>query len=208
MKKRDSRVLIVFCLLAVTVFLIGLLITACQGKPQEKPLARPSVDNVKITTIAPSTVDEIYETTGTVRSDRTSLVASRAMGVVTSLLVQEGDLVKKGQLIITMDDRDAAQRLNAANMAVESARQNQMLSETTWQRYKNLYDEQALSRQEMDQIETQKKVAQSEYERAKAVADEAGTYQSFTRVVAPVSGRILQKHIEVGSMANPGMPLR
>jgi RND family efflux transporter MFP subunit len=196
----------VFCLLILMVALIG-LITACKGKAQDETVKRPVVDQVTIINITPSIVDEVYETTGTVRSDHTSQVASRAMGVVTSLLVQEGDIVKAGQLLLTMDDRDAAQRLRAANMAAESAKQNKMLSETTWQRYKNLYDQKALSRQEMDQIETQKKVTQSEYEGAMAMADEARTYQSFTRVKAPVSGRISQKYIDVGSMANPGIPL-
>jgi RND family efflux transporter MFP subunit len=206
MEKRNRYGIITFCLLVALVQFIG-LIAACKGKTQEEAVKRPVVDRVTVTAITPSTVDEIYETTGTVRSDRTSIVASRAMGVVISLLVQEGDIVKTGQLLLTLDDRDIARRSQAAAMALESAKQNNMFMEATWRRYKNLYDEKALSRQEMDQIETQKKVSQSEYERMKAMADEARIYQSFTRVKAPVSGRVTQKHIDVGSMANPGMPL-
>jgi len=190
----------------ILALLIGLL-AACKGKSPEEAVRRPVVDGVKIVVVAPSVVDEVYETTGNVRSDRESLVASRVMGVVTSVLVQEGDAVKAGQLLLTIDDRDASQRAQAAGMALESAKQNKLLSETTWRRYKNLYDEKALSRQEMDQVETQKNVAQSEYERAKAMADEARTHQSFTRVKSPVSGRVTQKRIEAGSMASPGMPL-
>ena len=92
-------------------------------------------------------------------------------------------------------------------MAVESAKQNKSLAESTWQRYKNMYDEKALSRQEMDQIETQKKVAESEYERTVAMAQETKTYLSFTRVTAPVSGRVTEKRIDAGSMVSPGVPL-
>jgi len=191
----------------ITLALLAGLMVACQGKAPEESVKRPVVDGVKVATIAPSTVDDVYETTGYVRSDRTSLVASRAMGVVTSVLVQEGDVVKAGQLLLTLGDRDASQRLQAAGMALESAKQNKILQETTWQRYKNLFDEKALTRQEMDQVETQKKVAQADYERAKAMADEARTYQSFTHVKAPVSGRVTQKRIDTGSMASPGMPL-
>ncbi len=206
MENLNNRKWITFCLPAVMVLLISLS-PACKGKSREEAVKRPAVDQVKIVKVAPSTVDEIYETTGNVRSDRVSQVASRAMGVVTSLLVQEGDFVKVGQLLLTLDDRDASQRLQAANMTLESAKQNKILQETTWKRYKNLFEEKALSRQEMDQIETQKKVAQAEYERAKAMADEVRTYQSFTHVKAPVSGRITQKLIDAGSMASPGMPL-
>ena len=206
MKKTGNHVSNIFYLLATIAFLVGLLI-ACKGKSPEETVKRPVVEGVKVIAVAPVAVDEIYETTGNVRSDRESLVASRAMGAVTSVLVQEGDVVKAGQLLLTIDDRDASQRLQAASMALESARQNKILQETTWQRYKNLFDEKAISRQEMDQVETQKKVAQAEYERAKAMADEAKTYRSFTQVKAPVSGRVTQKRIDTGSMASPGMPL-
>ncbi|HRS82555.1 MAG TPA: efflux RND transporter periplasmic adaptor subunit [Smithellaceae bacterium] len=189
------------------VALAGFLASGCQGNPREEAVQRPVVDRVVVEKVTPSSVDEIYETTGTVRSERTSVVAARTMGVVTSLKVREGDVVRAGQLLLTLDDRDAAQRLQAAGMALESAKQQKMLTETTWQRYKNLYAEKALSRQEMDQIETQKKIAAAEYERAVAMAEEARTHRSFTVVTAPVAGRVTQKYIDVGSMAAPGMPL-
>lgn len=206
MKILSKRSLKAFHLAIILALMTG-VITACKGTAPEESVKRPVVDGLKIIAIAPEVVDDIYETTGNVRSDRESHVASRAMGMVTSVLVKEGDAVKAGQLLLTIDDRDASQRVQAASMALESAKQNKILQETTWQRYKNLYEEKALSRQEMDQVETQKKVAQAEYERAKAMADEARTYQSFTQVKAPVSGRITQKRIEAGSMASPGMPL-
>ncbi len=206
MMRLNHRGLKTFCLLAAAVFFTALL-AACQEKGSEEAVKRPVVEGIKIAAVAPAAVDDVYETTGNVRSDRESLVASRAMGVVTSVLVQEGDRVKAGQLLLTIDDRDAAQRAQAAAMALESAKQNKLLQETTWQRYKNLFDEKALSRQEMDQITTQKNVAQAEYKRAKAMAEEARTYQSFTSVRAPVSGKVTQKRIDAGSMASPGLPL-
>ena len=206
MRKYRRRGWMTLGLLATTILFVGVM-SACREKVQEEAVKRPSVDQVTVVSITPVMVDEIYETTGTIRSDRTSLVASRAMGVVTSLLVQEGDIVKAGQLLLTLDDRDAAQRAQAADMALEAARQNKILTETSWQRYKTLYDEKALSRQEMDQISTQKNVAKAEFERATAMADEARTYRSFARVISPVSGTVTQKRIEAGSMASPGMPL-
>ena len=136
------------------------LTAGCKGNTEKEATKRPEITGVTATPVSLSTVDDVYEATGTVRSDRTSTVASRVMGVVTSLPVREGDTVKAGQVLLIIDDRDAVQRVHAANMAVESAKQNKSLAESTWQRYKNMYDEKALSRQEMDQIETQKKVAE------------------------------------------------
>ena len=193
--------------LAVWIMISAILIAGCSEPPSSDSLKRPTITGVTMMTVTPSSVSEIYEATGTIRSERTSMVSSRTMGAVTSLLIREGDIVKAGQLLLTIDNRDAVQRTRAAEMAVETTKQNKSLAETTWQRYKNLYDEKALSQQEMDQVESQKKVAEMEYERTKAMADEAKTYQAFTRVTAPVPGRITQKHIDVGSMASPGMPL-
>ncbi len=206
MKEWNHRRFIVSCILTAMITLAALT-AGCKGNTEKEAVKRPEIAGVKATPVSLSTVDDVYEATGTVRSNRTSTVAGRAMGVVTSLLVREGDTVKAGQILLIIDDRDAASRVHAANMAVESAKQSKSLAESTWQRYKNLYDEKALSRQEMDQIETQKKVAESEYERTVAMAQEAKTYLSFTRVTAPVSGRVTEKRIDAGSMVSPGVPL-
>lgn len=206
MKKQDGN-RFNFVYFFIAMLLIPGLITSCKSKHSEKMAIRPAVNNVTVMPVIPSVIDEVFETTGTVRANRTSQVASRVMGAIMSLHVQEGDQVISGQLLLTIDGRETAERLQAAVMALESARQNKLLQEATWQRYKNLFDEKAISRQEMDQIETQKKVAEADYKRAKAAVNEARTYQSFTRVISPVSGRISHKYIDAGSMANPGMPL-
>lgn len=194
-------------------YLITALITlalfwgGCGGEPEEKTVERPAVTGVTVTAAGPSRQDEIYEATGTVHSAVTSVISSRVMGMVTSLDVKEGDAVKKGQLLLTIDDRDASERVKAASMALEAAKQNLALSETTWKRYRSLYDQKALARQELDQIETQRNVAEAEYRRAKAMSGETRTYLAFTRVTAPGDGVVTAKRIDAGSMASPGMPL-
>lgn len=198
-----NRRMILFAILVIVLAMAG----SCKGTADKDKVRRPPVSGVTVTAVVPTTVDATVEVTGTVRSERTSVVAARAMGVVTSLLVREGDTVEAGQLLLTIDDRDAAQRVKAATMAVAAAKENKALAEVTWQRYKNLYEDKALSRQEMDQVEAQKKVAAAEYERVRSLAEEARTYRSFTRVTAPVAGRVTEKRIDAGSMASPGMPL-
>ena len=200
------RFLTIFCLFVCMTMFSGLWL-GCREKAGKEYTARPSVIGVTVSAVALSQVDELYETSGTIRSDRVSVIASRVMGAVTSLHVREGDFVKAGQLLITLDDRDAFQRVKAASMALEAARQNMDLTETTWKRYHNLYDQKALSGQEMDQFETQRNVAKSEFERAKAMMEEAETYLAFTRIVAPAAGVVTKKQIDMGSMASPGMPM-
>jgi len=122
---------------------------------------------------------------------------------------------------LTIDDRDVVQKVRAAEAghqeaikALESAKQNRELTDITYRRYKAMDEQKAISRQEMDQFETQKNVAALEYERvremvnrASAGLSEAKIYLGFTGVTSPVKGLVTEKKTEVGSMAVPGVPL-
>ncbi|HQP31025.1 MAG TPA: efflux RND transporter periplasmic adaptor subunit [Deltaproteobacteria bacterium] len=186
---------------------IGMAVQGCQRAPDTAATPRPMVSGVSLSVIAPMDLEDVFEATGTVRSENTSLVASRVMGMITDIAVREGDTVKAGQLLLRLDDRDARERERAAAMALESARQHRDLAETTWRRYQNLYRQKALSEQEMDQVSAQRKTAQAEYARAQAMAAEARTNLDFTRILAPAAGRVIEKRVDAGSMATPGMPL-
>jgi RND family efflux transporter MFP subunit len=190
-------------------------------KPGTAEVKRPRVSGIIIEPITPSQVDEYYETSGTVAARTISAVASRMMGTVTSVKVKEGDRVSAGQLLLTIDDSDVAQKVkaaregcNEAEKGLEAARENRNLMTVTYQRYKKLYDDKALSGQELDQIETRKKVADIDFEKARAALartraglKEAEVYQGFTRIISPVSGVVTEKKTDIGNMAVPGAPL-
>jgi len=215
---RQRALPVFFLLLATGFFLIG-----CGEKiaPGSAEVKRQTISGVSIATLIPASIDEFYEAVGTVKADHTSTIASRMMGTVTSLLVKEGDTVENGQLLLTLDDRDVVQKVKAAEAgyqeatkALESVKQNRELTGITYERYRKMFEEKAISRQEMDQFETQKKVAGLEHERvqemvnrAAAGLSEAKIFLGFTRVTSPIKGRVTEKKTEVGSMAVPGMPL-
>jgi RND family efflux transporter MFP subunit len=202
---------------------IALLLAGCQERvgPGAVELKRPEVRGVTLATIESSPVDSNYETSGTVKARTTSLIASRTMGTVTSVKVKGGARVKAGDLLLVLDDREAAQRVAAAEAgyreaqkALESAAQDKSLAEITRERYRNLYQEKAVTLQEMDQIEAQGKVAGLNYERAgetvsraKALHEEARIQEGFTRIRAAEAGVVTEKRIEAGSLATPGTPL-
>ena len=183
--------------------------SGCKGKAahETKEIRRQPVSGVTIEAVSLSQADEFIETSGTVKAKTTSIVASRMMGTITALKVKEGDRVHAGQVLATIDDSDLVQRVRAAEKGVEAARQQKLLADTTYQRYKKLHDDRALTGQELDQIETQKKVSDMEYERAQAIHQEARIYHGFARLTAPVSGVVTEKKTDPGSMAVPGVPL-
>lgn len=210
-------------LFLLLLFCSSALIIGCKDKVRSgtAEIKREAVTGITLAEIQPVQVDEYYETSGTVKAKTISIIASRVMGTVTSVKIKEGDKVHAGQVLMTIDDRDVEQRIRAAESgykealkALEIAKQNKALVDITYQRYKKLYDERAISQQEIDQIETQKRVADIEYDRiqemvnkSKAVLSETKIHQEFTRITSPVSGVVTEKKIELGSMAMPGMPI-
>ncbi len=208
----------ILILIVAAVFLGG-----CKEKikPGTEKVERPRVAGIRVEAVVPSAVDEYYETSGTVRAKTVSVVASRVMGTVTSVRVKEGDRVAEGRLLLTIDNSDVAQKLRGAEegcreaqKALEAADENRRLAGITFGRYKKMYDDKALTGQEFDQIKPQKRVAEIDYERAKAAlsraeagVNEVRVYEGFTRVISPVTGIVTEKKIEAGSMAVPGAPL-
>lgn len=208
-----------------TLFIFGLIIlfsyTGCKGGHVPEEAERPAITNVGVETAGPSTVEEYYEAAGTVKARTVSVIASRVMGTVTSIKVEEGDRVQRGQLLLSIDDRDAAARVGAAReglseaiSALEAAREQKDLAEITSTRYKKLFEEKALTQQELDRTETELKVARSQLskaeaavERARASLKEAEVFLGFTRITSPISGIVTDRKIDPGSMAAPGTPL-
>jgi len=104
----------------VLLLAAALPMTGCGEKTAPNPaqVKRPIISGVSVAKVAPAVVDEFYDAVGTVRAAKTSVVAGRMMGVVTSLAVKEGDAVEKGQLLLTIDDRDVVQKVRAAGRAI------------------------------------------------------------------------------------------
>ncbi len=203
--------------------IILLLLISCKEKvkPGSVEVKRAPVTGVTLASVPLQEVESYYETAGTTRAKTTSVLASRTMGTVQSIDVKEGDRVRPGQVLVVLDDRDATQRVAAAESgykealkALDEAGQNRSLADVTYKRYRNLSDEKVISQQEMDQVETQKKVADAGYERvgemvnrARAQLEEARINKGFARITAPHEGIITEKRIDQGSLATPGTPL-
>ena len=207
--------------IAAIAVLLVLFFVFNRHKPGHISKAGIAVQNVTITTIHKKDVNDFYEAAGTIQSKTISVISSRIMGAVTDVLVKQGDKVTAGQELLLIDDNDLAQRVksaqashNEAMKSLETAKSNKTLAETTYDRYKQLYDEKAISGQEMDQMTNQKQRAvldfqraQASVEAAKANLNQAKINLDFSRITSPIDGVVTNKTIDKGSMATPGTPL-
>lgn len=221
MKNKSSNPSTLRLLLAIMVLFLPAAGCKDKDQPGEGEARGPVISGVKTIDLRPETVDEFYQTSGTVKAKVISEISSRIMGSVTGINLTEGDRVTKGDLLLTIDDRDLEQRMKEAEeehrevlKLLESAKQNKSLMDTTYARYKSLFDEKALTQQEIDEIENKKNLARLEYERAEAALEKANANRrgaqielGFAKITTPISGIVTEKMIELGTMAVPGMPL-
>jgi RND family efflux transporter MFP subunit len=203
--------------------LLALLLFACKEKvePGTSAVSRPTVTGVRLTAARVVSRPLAYEAVGTVAAGITSDLAAKVMGTVERIAVREGDRVKKGDLLLSLDDREAKARLAeaehafaAARSAQDGARAGADLAAATLTRYEALKREESVSAQEFDEVAARNRQAQAARDQADAMAvtaasrvDQARVALDDTRIVAPHAGVITGKLVDVGDLGTPGRPL-
>lgn len=174
----------------LTILLVTL--SACGHDSTEKKNSRPAV-RVKTVTVANSGVEDSFSYSGTVEEESGTVVSFSAAGTIKSLSVAEGDKVKKGQLIGTIDD---ASLKNAYEIAKATLSQAQ----DAHNRMKLLHDSNSLPDIKWVDVQSKLKQAESATEIARIALDDAKLY-------APVSGVVSEKMASVGQTVAPGIPV-
>ena len=153
-----------------------------------------------------SALAETITLSGSVISDNQKMITSRFMGFVTNVYVSEGDFVKKGQLLYTIDSREIDSARRQAELSLQMY-QNQLNNvKLNLERYKRLLAKDMVSKYEVENMELALKNTQDMVEIAKARLEEVKNQYKYLRIKAPNDGVIVAKNIKVGEMAMPGMP--
>ncbi len=133
------------------------------------------------------------ETTGVVAPSTSALLASKTTGLVEEVRVKEGARVQAGHVLIVLDQRDLLAQSDRAQAEWENAAVH-------YQRMKQLYQEESVAKQEVDNAERAFKVAE-------AAKKEIEANLTYTVIKAPFDGMITEKMIELGELVTPGKPL-
>ncbi len=143
--------------------------------------------------LQPHDVDLTYPAEAVIEAVKQTTVAAQVQGRVVDVRVDAGQRVKAGELLMRIDEREAAQNLAGAQAGLINA-------EANVKRMRNLFAQKFISQAALDK-------AEADYKAAAAVAGQAGTVASFSNITAPISGIVAQRQIELGDMATPGRPL-
>jgi len=152
-------------------------------------------------------VDLTYSAEAVVEAVRQSTVSAQIAGRIVDIRFDVGDRVKKGEVIVRIDERAASQALAASEAQVREAEAAARNARAHYERSKQLLAQKFISPAALDKAEADFRQAQARLSALLAGAGQVATERSFATIVAPYSGVVSARHVELGEMAVPGKPL-
>lgn len=141
---------------------------------------------------------------GTLLAAEVVRIRPEVSGIVRQIHFEEGARVDKGALLFLLDD-DKLHRELAANLAaLESARASLENARRSYQRFWRLYERRTVSKDELDQRQTEFRVAQAEVNRLAAQVALDRERLEDMRIRAPMAGSLSQKNVDVGDYVEEG----
>jgi multidrug efflux system membrane fusion protein len=150
------------------------------------------------------TIVEYDEFTGRFEPSRSVEIRPRVSGALAGIHFRDGDYVRQGQLLFTIDPRPFAAALAEAQARAAAARTAAALARAELARALRLLPDEAVSREEVDNLRATARSAEANIAALDAVVRQRALDLEFTRVRAPISGKVSYRRIDPGSLVSGG----
>ena len=144
---------------------------------------------------------------GVVQAVKQSTVAAQTTGRIATFNVKAGDKVRAGQVLATIDDREAQVGMQQAQAQVNQADADLRNAQAQMERTRNLQAQGFVSKAALDTADAQYQSAKAQRAQAAASTRQSALAQGYTRVTAPIDGWVLQTFAQAGDLAVPGSPM-
>lgn len=152
-------------------------------------------------------VEQTYSVEGLVEATRQSTVSAQISGRIKEINFDVGSRVNKGQVILRIDERETAQALAGSNAQVLQAQATLQNAKANYERSRQLFEQKFISQSALDKAQAEYQVARAQAAASEAGAGQAGLAHAYSVVVAPYSGIVAARLVEVGEMVTPGKPM-
>ena len=181
--------------------LAAMILSACGSQAQQGAPPPPEV------TVSQPLVGEVMdwdEFPGRFEAPQTVEVRARVGGYIQAVHFQDGDYVRQGQLMFTLDPRQAQAAVAAAQAQVAQAQAQTNLARTEFERASTLFDQGFLSQAAVDLRRANLETAEAAQAAANSAVRQARLDLEFTRVTAPISGRVSDRRADAGNLVAGG----
>jgi membrane fusion protein, multidrug efflux system len=199
LKRNTMRKLFLLISLPLFIFLSGC--SEDTGTQEEASVP------VRIYTAKPETLTRYIKLTGTITAGKDQVLYSKVSERISRVYVKAGDRVSASQKIAEQYNAILTQGLDAARANLNNAEAQAQLAEQDYDRMERLFKQRAISKQQFQQIETQRKAAQAALDAARAQLEQAQEQVANSVITAPFNGVVAAVYIEENQMLPAGQPV-
>ncbi len=175
--------------------------------PGKVEAAESSAAGVPFYTVSSLMAPQVAEAVGTVQPQLKTTVSARVTANVVELPLSAGQHVRKGQLLVRLDDRDLQAKVQQASEALRRAEATRDLAQADYERDKGLYEKAVIPKSEFDVTNMRLKTSTADVAALQQALHDAEVTLGYTVIRSPYDGVIVDKLSDVGDLAAPGKPL-
>lgn len=195
--RRPSRPVILAALALMVLAVAGLWF----GQRQPAPATRAQTAiPVRVVSVVQQNVPRYASAIGSVLSLHSVEVRPQVEGVLTQVLVKEGQWVKEGDLLATLDDRAIRANLDQARAELGQSQAQIQVANVDLQRYRLLSTDNGVSKQTLDQQQALVNRLQATVKGNQAAIANAEVQLSYTQIRSPVTGRVGIRNVDPGNL--------
>ena len=190
-------------LLIVVTAALGIVASACSKAPAESPPAGAQAPMAMPVTVAAAIerpVAETYEFSGRLEAIEKADLRARVGGYIDRVHFKAGSLVKKGDVLFTIDARPFQQEVSRQEAALASIRTRLDLAKSELARNQAMLSDRVVAQREVDERASSVRDLEASARAAQASLDTARLNLSFTRITAPIAGRIGRAEVTAGNL--------
>jgi len=181
-----------------------LALVSCGGKKKDDGAANLDVTTVRI---QPEQLTLTTELPGRISALRTAEIRPQVSGIIQKRLFAEGSDVKAGDVLYQIEPAPFQAAYDNAKAALARAEARIPATQLRLSRYKDLLSDKAVSQQDYDDVDAAMKQALADVAYAKAATETARINLDFTKITAPISGRIGRSNVTDGALVTAYQPM-
>lgn len=190
------------------LFLVfAMVLTNCGDQDPKGTMDPTPAVPVEVRTTTQTLGNGFLNVSGKIEAINSANLSTRMMGFVDRIYVEVGQKVKKGELLLSINNVDVSAKLAQVNASISEAQAALTNAQKDYERFTSLYNDNSASQKELDDMTTRYNMAKARLKAAEEMKNEVNAQLSYANIRSPFNGVITNKFIKVGDMANPGMPL-
>jgi RND family efflux transporter MFP subunit len=176
-------------------------------RPGKVKAAETSAAGTPLYTVSAVATPQVVEVVGTVQPQFRTSVSARVIANIVELPVAAGQHVRKGDLLVRLDDRDLRARRQQAQEALRRAEATRDLAQSDYDRDKALFEKAVIPKSEFDQTALRLKTSTADVAGLEQNLHDADVTLGYALIRSPYNGVVIDKLSDVGDLSAPGKPL-